>query len=689
MKTTHFEPGSATKRLLASVCLMLGLALPAGVATAEEAEKPVPLETIRDKDVVELFRSLPVLDAGRIKPLDTVMRFRLLRFRGWQSVPYTDKASGKKETLNAMEWMLMSWLRPDLAKDLPLFVVDNTDALIEVGMDVANKRDRYSYNDLLPAREKLMVKMREYSKIDSKERKPEQRILVIVASNFLDFEMMLGHFDFVREPFGDQVKSLPPEIAGVAEGGVIRLSKALPKVTAYFKVHPEAAAPMANPWLMSLYRAALGAHMSGNNDTVFRPFPPTQKEQEVWFGPGEIIQKAIEGGEVSADELARLASYEDVYLARNDVSAFKAKVTAFRDGVIKAAAARGEGKSVPMEISYHKSDYFFNATLFYVCAFFMLFASLASTAGVSIRENVGFFAARSGIGTLLRNLTWVPMLGGAGLAVTGIVIRCIIMQRPPITSLYETIIFISTLAVITALIVEAVTRMGIAMLAGCIGGIAGLTMSILFMTNDGVDTMQQLEAVLITNFWLATHVTIINTGYAICMIAAIFSWIYFGLRLIRVVKGGDQVAKVITTISYALVAVGLLFSLVGTVLGGIWANYSWGRFWGWDPKENGALMIVLMNLIILHARLGGYIREVGTHVANVFLGMIVVFSWFGVNQLGVGLHSYGATEGMWRYLYMFWGSQLALMVYGMILAWLDKRGKSARLTGASAIPQVG
>ena len=669
--------------------LLLSLVLPIQGLQAEEAEKQVSLDLIRDKEIVDIFRSLPVMDAGRIKPLDTVMRFRLLRFRGWQSVPYTDKQSGKKETLNAMEWMLLSWMRPDLAKDLPLFVVDNTDALIEVGLDPANKRDKYSYNELLPGREKMMQKMREYSKIEAKARRPEQRILVIVASNFLDFEMMLGHLDFIRAPFVDQAKSLPPEIAGAAEGGVIRLSKALPKITEYFKAHPEAAAPMANPWLMSLYRSALGAHMSGNTETIFRPFPPTQKDQETWFGPGEIIQKAIEGGEPSADELGRLARYEDLFFARYDITAFREKAKAFREEVVQAAAARGEGGSVPREVSYHKNDYFFNANMLFVCAFFLLFASLVATAAVSLREEIPFFTAKSRIGSILRGLTWVPMLWGAGLCITGIVIRCLIMQRPPISTLYETILFISTLAVIVALLAEAATKMGLAMLAGCIGGIAGLTMSILFMNSDGVDTMQQLEAVLRTNFWLATHVTVINAGYAICMMAAIFSWIYFGLRLVRVTRRGDRVAKMITTISYALIVVGLLFSLVGTVLGGIWANYSWGRFWGWDPKENGALMIVIMNLIILHARLGGYIREVGTHVCNVFLGMIVVFSWFGVNQLGVGLHSYGATDGIWSKLYMFWNSQIVLMIYGIILAQFDKRTKTASPVAGAALPQAG
>jgi hypothetical protein len=117
----------------------------------------------------------------------------------------------------------------------------------------------------------------------------------------------------------------------------------------------------------------------------------------------------------------------------------------------------------------------------------------------------------------------------------------------------------------------------------------------------------------------------------------------------------------------------LFLSLVGTVLGGIWANYSWGRFWGWDPKENGALMIVLMCLVILHARLGGYIREIGLHCCNLILGCIVIFSWFGVNQLGVGLHAYGFTDGIWPKIYGYWLSQGALLVYGLFLAWSDRR----------------
>src|SRR6185436_3236347 len=112
---------------------------------------------------------------------------------------------------------------------------------------------------------------------------------------------------------------------------------------------------------------------------------------------------------------------------------------------------------------------------------------------------------------------------------------------------------------------------------------------------------------------------------------------------------------------YGVTCFGLLFAFVVTVLGGIWANYSWGRFWGWDPKENGAALICLCMLASLHARMGGYIREMGVHLAAIFTGCVVAFSWWGVNLLGVGLHSYGFTSGIWTATYVFWASQAAMI----------------------------
>jgi ABC-type transport system involved in cytochrome c biogenesis permease subunit len=276
---------------------------------------------------------------------------------------------------------------------------------------------------------------------------------------------------------------------------------------------------------------------------------------------------------------------------------------------------------------------------------------------------------------------------GAVVSTTGIVIRCIIMQRPPITTLYETIIFITTACVIAGLLAELANRKGYALIMAAVAGTAGMFLSLRFFTFEGTDSMRQLEAVLITTFWLSTHVPCINLGYAMSMVASIFSMIYLVGRMTGGMKPGGDANREVTRMAYGFVLAGLFFSLVGTVLGGIWANYSWGRFWGWDPKENGALMIVLMNLVILHARMGGYVREVGFHNLNIVLGMITIFSWFATNQLGIGLHAYGAMDNAWTWLYRIWGLLGALLAFGLVRALLDRWAKKhdthGHVTGAA------
>jgi ABC-type transport system involved in cytochrome c biogenesis permease subunit len=414
----------------------------------------------------------------------------------------------------------------------------------------------------------------------------------------------------------------------------------------------------------------LGALMSGNAETVLRIFPPADKKEEVWMGPGLVLQEIIGEGKINQDHLAMLSLYEDVYLSAPDGSAFKNKVQILHDHIVKAAAARNQSGHVAMEINYHNADYFYYALICFILACLSL--ALSWTAPQALW------------GRLCRLVCWLSAIGGAVLGTMGIVIRCLIMGRPPITTLYETILFITITGVVLALIAEWMTKKGLSLTVACIAGMAGMFLSIRFMNMEGSDTLQQLQAVLITNFWLSTHVPCINLGYAAGMVAAIFSMIYFVQRLVGKVKAGDPMAKDISRIAYGFVMAGLFLSLVGTVLGGIWANYSWGRFWGWDPKENGALMIVLMNLIILHARLGGYIREVGFHACNLILGMIVAFSWFGTNQLGVGLHAYGFTDGVWKWLYTFWGSQTVLLLYAVYLSFKDRRAPKSNAAVAPA-----
>jgi len=112
---------------------------------------------------------------------------------------------------------------------------------------------------------------------------------------------------------------------------------------------------------------------------------------------------------------------------------------------------------------------------------------------------------------------------------------------------------------------------------------------------------------------------------------------------------------------YGILCFALFFSLVGTVLGGLWADDSWGRFWGWDPKENGALIIVMWNALILHARWDKMVRDYGTAVLAMAGNIVTAWSWFGVNELRAGLHTYGFTEGRMAMLLGFIVVQLGVI----------------------------
>lgn len=152
----------------------------------------------------------------------------------------------------------------------------------------------------------------------------------------------------------------------------------------------------------------------------------------------------------------------------------------------------------------------------------------------------------------------------------------------------------------------------------------------------------------------------ITIGYGLTFVAG-------GLAHIYIVRGFMRSqGNVMPRMVYAVVALALFFSFVGTILGGIWADQSWGRFWGWDPKENGALMIVLWNALILHARWGGFINERGLMLMAVAGNIITSLSWFGVNMLGIGLHSYGFMDKAFVWLAVFVMSQLMVIFLGSL-----------------------
>jgi len=245
----------------------------------------------------------------------------------------------------------------------------------------------------------------------------------------------------------------------------------------------------------------------------------------------------------------------------------------------------------------------------------------------------------------------------------GLAARIYISGRPPVTNLYSSAVFIGWAILVLCLAVEYLHRNGIAILLGSTAGF--LTLLVAHALAADGDTMAVLVAVLDTNFWLATHVVAVTIGYSATFLAGLIGIIYI-LRGVLTRRLTADENKQIGQMLYGVVCFAMLFSFVGTILGGIWADQSWGRFWGWDPKENGAVLIVLWNAMILHARWGGLVRQRGVANLAVFGNIVTSWSWFGTNMLGVGLHSYGFIDSAVFWMFIFVSSQLAIIAIGCI-----------------------
>ncbi len=241
--------------------------------------------------------------------------------------------------------------------------------------------------------------------------------------------------------------------------------------------------------------------------------------------------------------------------------------------------------------------------------------------------------------------------------------RIYISGRPPVTNLYSSAVFIGWGCVIAGLVFEALFKLGIGNLIASALGAAALGISHL-LSGDG-DTFAVLQAVLDTQFWLATHVVLITLGYSATFLAGHLGIVQIIVNLVSPSATDDQ-RKDLTRMIYGTVCFGMFFSFVGTVLGGLWADDSWGRFWGWDPKENGALLIVIWNALLLHARWDRLVSDRGFANLAIAGNIVTSWSWFGVNELGIGLHSYGFTDGVWLALWIYWISQVVLIAAGLI-----------------------
>ena len=596
---------------------------------------PWPAETI------ELAASLPIQDGGRIKPLSTYASFMLLRLNGKRAV---ETSTGEK--LSPTEWLLDVLFVPGQAESYPIFMVADIQAVEAIGISVADKkkRDRYSAAELRKGRGKLYELAREYERIEEKNRSTVQQQVFSLALNLDVYERLETSFDFARHDLDISGSTGLRKVFGADSIRFSQLVGRVPEVMALQRgLRSDTSAA---PELQALNRTLQEASSVSQGTGILALVPSlgSVKAEPEWHAAEDLFMRAFEPEGVDARYVTALARLEDVARSASDMPRFSKAISDLHGTVVPMADARGEYEKIGLEISYYKANLITNSLVVFILGFL-----LAAGLWLAPRVKALYLGAS------------VAVLVATGMLTAAIVLRCMIRERPPVSTLYETVLFVTATGALIALAMEWINRQRMALSAAAILGVIGLFIANGYETLDKKDTMPQLVAVLDTNFWLATHVTAITIGYSAGMLAALIASVYLVSKVLGVKRADPQYFRNLTRMTYGTLCFGLIFSVVGTILGGIWANESWGRFWGWDPKENGALLICLAQIVVLHARMGGYVRDFGIQMLAAFGGTVVAFSWFGVTLLGVGLHSYGFTSGIHTALWTYYGIQWGLM----------------------------
>jgi ABC-type transport system involved in cytochrome c biogenesis permease subunit len=572
----------------------------------------VPPKSQRDGADLVTFGRIPVLVGGRVKPMDTVARNSLLIIHGKSTLRLTN---GK--TLTAIEWLSDVLFKPAAADDYPLFVISNSDVLGLFGWEQSDRK-YFSFHELAPFLKQIDEQGEQADKLESVQRSAYQTA-VLNLRNALILNQRLKNS--VRP---DDAEDFTKELATYAV--------TLPAAAEAAR-HREKNEPFDKTKLDAI-AAFAERYDTIANMAYMLTVPTAQKGQ--WQSVGATLTETLRTGEIHPVVLG-YATLSDAY-RNGDAATFNQKAAFLRDWFAKEQAPVVTRTSY--EFFFNHVDPFTHSMYLYVLALLLAcFSWLAWN-------------------RTLNRTAFLLLLVALAVHTFGLVSRMYLQERPPVTNLYSSAIFIGWGAVIVALILERIFRDGIG--AACAGAIGFITLIIAHHLAGNGDTLEMLQAVLDTNIWLATHVVVVTTGYAAMFLAGMLAMIYI-IRGVFTRSLNKSTADSLARMTYGVVCFATLFSFVGTVLGGIWADQSWGRFWGWDPKENGAVLIVLWCAIILHARWGGFIRQRGLMIMAIFGNIVTSFSWWGVNMLGVGLHSYGFMDKEFPWLCGFIASQLALM----------------------------
>ena len=569
---------------------------------------PLAVSPVRGFDA-HGFAVLPVLEGGRIKPLDSVARNSLLMLRSKQSARIDERSVGPDE------WILDVLFRPAEADKMQSFVIDDPEVLGILGLEQTADR-YYSFDTLARHVDELEKQFQLASSVEPTQRNRFQSAVLNLYERVIVYHRLRNSVEALGS------LGLAAELA---------------------KVHP---IPGIDTSTLESHAAEL-AQMA-----YFRPLPPVAGEApDLWHNVGEALTSGASHPGLRPLALLALAYREGT------PEEFQSALTAYRSAIVEldpGAVAHAQREEI-----FNRIQPFFGGMWMYVLACLLVFVSWIWKP------------------ELLRAVAFAVLVAGAIVHTGGLFSRIVLQGRPPVTNLYSSAVFVGWGAVLLGIALERTHKRGFGTAVSSIIGFASLLIAH-HLASSG-DTMEMMRAVLDSNFWLATHVVTITIGYSATFLAGAIA-IGYAIRKHIGSPLEPSAARDLLSMVYAVVSFGLLFSFVGTVLGGIWADQSWGRFWGWDPKENGALLIVLWNSILLHARRFGFARERSIMAMAIFGNIITSFSWFGVNMLGVGLHSYGFMDSAFQALAGFMASQ----VFFIALCMLPRRTKAAATAVAKA-----
>jgi ABC-type transport system involved in cytochrome c biogenesis permease subunit len=564
------------------------------------------------------FGKIPVVANGRIQPLDSLARNRLLSIRGKQSVPGGDAPS------SAAGWLAELAFKPMDADTRPIFQIHHDEVLGLLELRQGDGKS-FSFIQLVPRLHEMAGEASRIAIKNSQTWSPYEKALMQLWRNLGNYQQL--KFSIAHPESGELESDLTllVEKAREAQAEADKRSRG-EQFDASLIDAAAARMQVLSEWTMQT--------------EVFTKPPTMGGDASDWRKLPDAAVTAISRGSLDPSTLA-FARMGDAWRS-GDVAVFNKTVSGYLKWL---------DDNRRKDLNKTRAEAIFNhLSPFTVCMGVYIVAFLCALLSWLVP------------GGELRRSAFRVLLIGLAIHTTGLIVRMCLEGRPPVTNLYSSAIFIGWGAIVLSVLLEMFYKNAIGTAVASITGFA--TLIIAHHLSLSGDTLEMMRAVLDTNFWLATHVVVITLGYSATFLAGSIAIAYILRRLFGNIP--VTAASSMRGMVYGVICFATLASFVGTVLGGIWADQSWGRFWGWDPKENGALLIVIWNAIILHARWGGMVKERGMMVMAVFGNIVTSWSWFGTNMLGIGLHSYGFTDSAFFWLSAFILSQLFVMALGFV-----------------------